>query len=406
MQSKSGRNLVMRQALVAGALALSTATIAFLVPSGGHASMSKDQRKQVMLRTVFILALQEKNGELQPFARGSGTILTHDGAVLTNHHVVWNDAKNGPADAIIIGLTVSFDKEPEFKCIAFPKDGVLNEEYDLALVKCQKDMDGKPWRGGNWPTITVGSSEDLVPGDEISVIGYPGIGGYTINYTTGKVSGFVGKDNETAGRFWIKTDADIASGNSGGTAVDEEGLLIGVPSAVLSGKSSAQGRVGLIRPIEHARDFINLANSGWEPGQQGGGGGMGGGGGSGGGGFGGGGQQQQQPPPKSQGVIVQSTVRATDNNAPIAGALVVILKPGVRVEDLNDDNLEQSVLTVGRANSQGRFTTSGPVPKGGKYAVVVIADGFEPLYDNGALQVAQNAPDPFDPWGVITLRRK
>jgi S1-C subfamily serine protease len=387
---------------VALAVGLSALLLAIVSPSDSSAAMTKDQRRQVMMRTVFLYSLvKDGNGDLQPYARGSGTILTPDGAVLTNRHVVWYEDGDRPSDAIAIGLTPpNFDQEPEFKCLAFPKDSVLNEELDLALIKCQVDMDGKPWRGGNWPTIAVGSSEDLVPGDEIVVIGYPGVGGRTINYTTGKVSGFTGKDNESGGRFWIKTDADIASGNSGGTALDEDGQFVGIPSAVLSGKSSAQGRVGLIRPIELARDMINMAKSGWTPGQQGGTGGTDSG-------FGGNQPQQKQPPPpQNDGVVVISAVRAADNDAPINAAVVVVLRPGVRVNELTEDNLKDKVLTVGRTNAQGRFTTQSGVPKGGKYSVIVIADGFEPLYQDDVLRVDGNAPDPYDPWGVIKLRRK
>jgi S1-C subfamily serine protease len=386
--------------LVAALLAAGAGFMAFMTPATSDAAMTKEQRRQVMLRTVFIMALQKnKAGDLEPFARGSGTIITPDGAVLTNHHVVWNEERNAPADAIIIGITVGFEKEPEMRCIAFPSDGVLNAKMDLALVKCQRDMQSKPWQGENWPTINVGSSEDLVPGDDISVIGYPGIGGYTINYTTGKVSGFVGANGESAGRDWVKTDADIASGNSGGTAVDEDGNLIGVPSAVRSGKSSAQGRVGLIRPVEHARDLINLAKSGWEPGQQAEGSG-------GDGGFGTPQQKQPPPPPQVEGVVVQSQVKRADNGQPISGATFVVLRPGVRVQDIQEDKLEQQVLTFGRTNAQGRFQTEKAVPKGQKYSVIVVADGFEPLHQDGVLRVDGSAQSPFDPWGEIRLRRK
>jgi len=63
----------------------------------------------------------------------------------------------------------------------------------------------------------------------VSIFGYPGIGGETITFTSGNVSGFSSAQG-VQGRAWIKTDATVAGGNSGGTAVDSEGYLVGVPT--------------------------------------------------------------------------------------------------------------------------------------------------------------------------------
>ncbi len=400
VRRRNGVSLPMRPWVVAGALAGACGLGALLAPADSSAAMTKDQRRQVMLRTVFLLAAEYQGNELEPVSRGSGTILTSDGAILTNHHVVWNDEKKKPFDVIIVGVTDKFDEKPVYRCMAFPKNAVLKEEVDLALIKCETDMDGKPWRGNDWTPAGVGSSEDLVPGDDVVVIGYPGVGGWTINYTTGKVSGFIGADGG-AGRFWIKTDADIASGNSGGSALDEDGNLIGVPSAVQSGASSAQGRVGLVRPIELARDLINLAKSGWTPGPNGGSVGGGGGG----GGFGGtkDGPQTQEV---RNGVTIIGKIAAVDNNGPIRDALVIILKPGVKVAEINKDNIGQKFITKATTNSQGQFQMEGQVPRDKKFAVIVIAEGYEPLFENDVLSTEGNVPDRFDPWGSITLKRE
>ncbi len=391
----------MRQAAVAGVLAGVCGVGALLAPADSEANMNKDQRRQIMLRTVFMLAADFEGNDLVPISRGSGTILTADGAVLTNHHVVWNEQKKKPYDVVIVGVTDKFDEKPVYRCMTYPKNGVLKEEIDLALVKCETDMDGKPWKGNDWPAANIGSSEDLVPGDDVVVIGYPGIGGWTINYTTGKVSGFIGADGG-AGRFWIKTDADIASGNSGGSALDEDGNLIGVPSAVQFGDNSAKGRVGLVRPIELGRDLINLAKSGWMPGPNGGS--VGGGAGTGGNGFGGkAGAQTQEA---RSGVTVIGQVKAVDNNVAIHDALVIVLKPGVHVKEVTKDNIGQKFLTKATTNSQGQFQLENPVPRDQRFSVIVIADGFEPLYEDGVLKTDGNVPDRYDPWGTITLKRE
>jgi S1-C subfamily serine protease len=392
----------MRQAAVAAALAGAFGLCALLAPSDSEANMNKEQRKQIMLRTVFMLSADFEGNDLVPISRGSGTVVTPDGAVLTNHHVVWNEQKKKPFDVVIVGVTDKFDEKPVYRCMTFPKNGVLKEELDLALVKCETDMDGKPWKGNDWPAASIGSSEDLVPGDDVVVIGYPGIGGWTINYTTGKVSGFIGADGG-AGRFWIKTDADIASGNSGGSALDEDGNLIGVPSAVQFGDSTAKGRVGLVRPIELGRDLINLAKSGWTPGPNGGS--VAGSPPAANNGFGGSKSGAQTQEAKS-GVNVIGQVKAVDNDTPVHDALVIVLKPGVRVKDVTKDNIGQKYQTKATTNGQGQFQLESPVPRDKKFSVIVIADGFEPLFEDNVLSTEGNVPDRYDPWGTITLKRE
>ena len=66
-------------------------------------------------------------------------------------------------------------------------------------------------------------------GDPIHIFGYPAIGGGTLQYTAGVVSGFNFEEG-IDGRAWITTDATMSGGSSGGTAVDAQGRLIGVPT--------------------------------------------------------------------------------------------------------------------------------------------------------------------------------
>ena len=87
----------------------------------------------------------------------------------------------------------------------------------------------------NLPAIELGDSDSLNLGDRISIFGYPGIGGETVTYTSGNVSGFGGEPGVRESRAWIKTDATIAGGNSGGTAGDAAGRG-GCTSGRLSGK--------------------------------------------------------------------------------------------------------------------------------------------------------------------------
>lgn len=396
VKDSSRSSLPARQAIVALGLAGACAIGMVVAPGESRAALDKDTRRQLMRRTVFVLAIMNDNGKPTPYSRGSGTILTPDGAVLTNRHVIWYEQGKRPADMIAIGLTTNFAERPELKCLADPRHAVIRDELDLALLKCETDMQGKPWQPSDWPVAQIGSSEDLEPGDTLIVIGYPAVGGWTINYTAGTVSGFMGKD-DGAGRFWLKTDTEIGSGNSGGTALNEAGQLVGVPTAVSSGRESANGRVGLVRPIELARDLIDLARSGWQPG-------------------GGGGQQPgqggfgakngpQRPQPQANGVTVIGQIKAVEDSRPIRDATVVILKPGIAVRDINKDRLADQVLTLGQTDANGRFQTATPVPRGQVYSVIVIAEGYEPLVEDGVLKIDNQASDPFDPWGTITLKR-
>jgi hypothetical protein len=104
--------------------------------------------------------------------------------------------------------------------------------YDLAVLKIEQYPDETPVADGTtFPYVEVGDSNRLIPGDGLTIVGYPGISGATITFTFGLMSGWLGEDFESGGKQWIKTDAKIAHGNSGGAAFDATGTLIGVPTA-------------------------------------------------------------------------------------------------------------------------------------------------------------------------------
>ena len=134
-----------------------------------------------------------------------------------------------------------------------------DQELDLALLKITAFMESKdplPQALG-LVTMDVADSDALNIGDELDVIGFPGIGGDTVTYTEGTVAGFLDEDRN--GIFeWIKTDAEVNHGNSGGLAVNGEGLMVGVPTAGVS-DSEAAGKISLIRPINMAMPLVNLS---------------------------------------------------------------------------------------------------------------------------------------------------
>jgi S1-C subfamily serine protease len=374
-------------------LALAVALAIAAAPGRLPAGLSREVGTRTMPGVVFLLAGDIKGGKLVPVASGSGSVLTPDGAVLTNHHVLFDKKNDRLFDFVAIGLLKAYDQAPDLTCLAVPRSSLLDRDLDLALVKCETDLQGRPFRASGWPTIPVGDSGDLVPATEIYIMGYPGVGGSTIHVTRGTVSGFLGKDGGS-GRFWIKTDAAIAHGNSGGTAIDEAGNLIGIPTAVFPGQKDIGEKVGLVRPVELARALISAAQGGWEPTAPAA-------------------SDPAIPPPTEtpaspvaracaadRGVTISGRILANDNHGGIEGAFVVVLRPGTRRKDVKNDysNLDDLYLTYALSNQDGAFQLLCPVPRDAKMTVVVLAKGFVELSADDVL-VTQGVPDAFEPWG-------
>jgi hypothetical protein len=100
---------------------------------------------------------------------------------------------------------------------------------------------------------------------------------------------------------------------------------------------------------------------------------------------------------------VAGLVVDASTNQRIAGALVVLVKPGVRVRSLTRGNLAASIATAGESTSQGRFRSKVPVPQGQTYGLLVLARGYHPLAVDNAVQVLRGAP-PVLNLGLIRLR--
>jgi serine protease Do len=192
---------------------------------------------QVMHGVVQIVALQRGfMGNYQPAWTGSGTIVDSRGLILTNCHVA-NPRAMGmtapAADMLAVAITQRSDEAPALTYVA--QVAAMSPELDLAVLKIVSGLNGKPVSNLNLTAIALGDSDALELGDELSIFGYPGIGGETVTLTRGTVSGFSKQDKVADHRAWIKTDATIAGGNSGGTAVNDNGQLVGVPTQAAAG---------------------------------------------------------------------------------------------------------------------------------------------------------------------------
>jgi len=188
-------------------------------------------RQNLVRATVQIVALVEEGSRLQPVWHGSGTILTSDGLILTNAHVVTDPDPAYRPDALGVAITVRSDETPELMYMA--EIIAIDTDLDLAVVQIVSDLDGRPIDVAELDLsyVLVGDSDGLELGDELQILGYPGIGGETITFTEGVVSGFT-RERGVEGRAYVKTDATIAGGNSGGLAATTDGRIVGVPTQV------------------------------------------------------------------------------------------------------------------------------------------------------------------------------
>lgn len=179
---------------------------------------------------VQVFSLDENE---EPVWWGSGTVISDDGLILTNAHVV--DDRNGEYDSLAIAVINSPDEPTEPRWYA--EIAAVDYALDLAVIRPVSDLDGAP-PVIDIPSLPLGNSDAVEIGNPIHILGFPAIGGETITYTEGVVSGFTAQ-KDIPERAWIKTDSTIAGGNSGGLAASARGELIGVPTTVGSGREDA-----------------------------------------------------------------------------------------------------------------------------------------------------------------------
>jgi S1-C subfamily serine protease len=183
-----------------------------------------------------VVQIQALAGD-EPLWVGSGTIIAPEGLILTNAHVV--DDRFDEYDRLGVAITEASDTPPELLYVG--EIAAVDYSLDLALLQITEGIHGGPV-DGEFPFVPIGDSDAVEIGDNIRILGYPVIGGQTITFTNGVVSGFT-SERSVGNRAWIKTDAAISGGNSGGLAINEEGEVIGVPTVVGSGAGADSGYV-------------------------------------------------------------------------------------------------------------------------------------------------------------------
>ena len=366
-----------------------------------------------------VMVIKDKSGKevLRWFGWGSGTLISKDGYIITNNHVfdtadVKATAKKAGGrlleDRLMVLVTKRTDQPP---VAAFIATGIYNDpDLDLAVLKITHDLSGQEVNVDdlNLPFVPLGNSDELDLGDKINIFGYPGIGGDTITFTEGPVSGFASDPNVEGGRGWIKTSATIAGGNSGGTGVDDTGKLIGIPTRGGAGETNdivdcrpvtdtngdgsvdetdtcvpIGGFINSLRPVNVAVPVIEKAQGATpgepvedptgpvEP------------------------QQPTEPveEPVADGVIVTGKIEDAVTGKPLANAVFLVLNEGVTwaTSQGTDDEIYEAVTT----DRKGYFEMSKPLQRGVAYSMGIGAKGYTTITEDDVTLDA-DAPDTLE----------
>jgi len=189
-----------------------------------------DQFPDEFRRRFFGQPRQQPPRKYHQEGQGSGFIISEDGYILTNNHVV------GDVDKI----TVELKDERTFSAKLIGTD----PESEVALIKIE---------GDNFPVLPMGDSSKLEIGDWVIAIGNPF--GLSETVTVGVISA-VGRNNMHIAAYedFIQTDAAINPGNSGGPLINLDGQVIGINTAIVSESGGYMG-IGFAIPINMARSI-------------------------------------------------------------------------------------------------------------------------------------------------------
>ena len=180
----------------------------------------------------------------QATSLGSGFIISADGYIVTNNHVIAPDKRGG---GTVESITVIMPDRKEYKAKLIGRD----QQSDLAVLKIEAT---------NLPFVRFGDSTRARVGDWVMAIGNPfGLGG---TVTAGIVSA-LHRNTGQGGAYdrYIQTDASINQGNSGGPMFDLAGNVIGINSAIFSPTGGNVG-IGFAIPAEQAKPIIDTLMKG------------------------------------------------------------------------------------------------------------------------------------------------
>jgi S1-C subfamily serine protease len=252
----------------------------------------------VVQLSIIVRGVVDGEEQLIWYAVGSGTVVSPDGLILTNQHLITPagaDEKLAELETQLAGEGKNADLrvDPERFLVAISDGRHLPEpryvarvvaedpDLDLAVLRIESDDQGTPLDPEtlDLPVLPLGSSDAVNLGETVHVFGFPAIGSGSLTYTIGIISGFLFEEG-IDGTAWIHTDAVTSGGNSGGAAVNDAGQLIGVPTSgsALDCRAGDTNRDGVVseedigclptggsltqlRPIDLARPLLASVNA-------------------------------------------------------------------------------------------------------------------------------------------------
>lgn len=225
--------------------------------TGDDATLAEAVAQKALPSVVNINVYTASQSQAQGFMRssstqeytqsslGSGVILSDDGYILTNYHVIEG------ADKLQV---VASGGEYEAKVVG------TDPSSDLAVIKIE---------ASGLPAVEIGSSSDLITGEWVMAVGSPF--GLEQSVSTGIVSAvsrssssLYSSESEAIYTNMIQTDAAINPGNSGGALVDKNGKLIGINTLIASTSGSSSG-VGFAIPVDYAMKIAEQIIAGQTP---------------------------------------------------------------------------------------------------------------------------------------------
>jgi len=318
---------------------------------------------QVTLEThTSAVSLRDFEQQCEDGFGGSGTIIDASGAVLTNGHVVLVD--KGKVAWQLVMTIVDQDGRVQPAFIGEPVLYSPEDELDLAIVVPRFTPDGRAINPGelSFAPMPPGRPVDSVRNaEDVMTIGWPGAGQETVTTSYGRVSGFLPQDDnpvtaELGGRAWIKMDAAIYPGNSGGTLLDAEGRFIGVPTEIrfaFTSDGSIVGGVFHARPALEGLELLKRRGTGEWTGVA-------------------------AAVPASGEAAIEFQVISQSTQGPVGGASVYLLREGDTAARYLEDQMAVQAVERGLTGADGRVRMVQQVKVGQSYGVVVLADGFRP----------------------------
>ena len=210
-----------------------------------YAQIAAKVRPSIVGVTLYADLPSYYGGGESIYSQGSGVVLTSDGYIVTNSHVI--DNANHSKFKITVTVTDENNDNEEYLASVVGYDA----RTDLAVIKINTQ---------NLTPAALGDSDALVQGDNVAALGNPGGAQFAGSISSGIVSGLDrvvdenGAVNDGAMRY-IQTDAPINPGNSGGALVNMYGQVIGINSAKIV--ASGYEGLGFAIPINTAVPIIN-----------------------------------------------------------------------------------------------------------------------------------------------------